>query len=66
MIMSDEYTVDQELELDLRIFGTCFWRLVDGEKVRIPHEQVLIEGDRMFTIQGKDGDEIYSSGLNLK
>lgn len=48
---SDKLTVRQELEIDLQLYGSCFWRIVDGEKVRVPHEHVLIEGDdRIFSI----------------
>jgi hypothetical protein len=33
-----------ELRLDLMLLGSCFWRVVDGVKVRIPPDEVMIEG----------------------
>lgn len=27
--------VEAELAMDLRVYGSCYWRVVDGEKVRV-------------------------------
>ena len=39
--MSDSTTdwVEEDLALDLRAYGTCYWKMVDGKKVRVhPHD----------------------------
>lgn len=31
---------DDDLAADLRIYGSCFWKEVDGKRVRVPMEKV--------------------------
>jgi hypothetical protein len=39
---------DAELADDLRIYGSCYWKMVDGERVRVPIEKVrYINGEAM-------------------
>lgn len=39
---------DNDLADDLRIYGSCFWKFVEGERVRVPIEQVrYIDGHAM-------------------
>jgi hypothetical protein len=33
--MSDSKEVEEDLALDLRVYGVCFWKVVDGQKVRV-------------------------------
>jgi hypothetical protein len=43
--MSDQ-EVEEDLALDLRVYGTCYWKMVDGHKVRIhPHDIRHIKGE---------------------
>jgi hypothetical protein len=32
--------VDEDLALDLRVYGTCYWKYVDGRKVRIHPQDI--------------------------
>ena len=39
---------DEDLADDLRIYGSCFWKMVDGKRVRVPMEKVqYINGEAM-------------------
>lgn len=38
--MNDQ-DVERELMLDRRIYGSCYWKVVDGKKVRVPPEAVF-------------------------
>jgi len=43
--MSDQ-EVDEDLAIDLRVYGTCYWKIVDGHKVRIhPRDIRYIKGE---------------------
>ena len=37
-------SVEEDLEFDLITMGCCFWKIVDGEKVRIDPRDVLGRG----------------------
>lgn len=39
----DERGVEEHLANDLRLYGNCFWRVVDGRKVRVPPWEVYID-----------------------
>ncbi len=41
----EELAIEADLDLDLRLFGSCFWRVVDGKKVRVPPDGVRIRDD---------------------
>ena len=41
-MMSEQADVDEDLALDLVAYGNCFWKVVDGHKVRIPLDQIKI------------------------
>jgi hypothetical protein len=44
-VMSDE-EVQEDLALDLRVYGSCYWKIVDGRKVRIhPYDIRYIKGE---------------------
>jgi len=32
--------VDEDLALDLRAYGSCYWKIVDGRKVRIHPQDI--------------------------
>jgi hypothetical protein len=38
-----ESDVERELLLDRVFYGSCFWRVVDGKKVRVPPEEVTMD-----------------------
>jgi hypothetical protein len=39
---------DDDLADDLRIYGSCYWKMVDGKRVRVPIEKVrYINGEAM-------------------
>lgn len=43
--MSDE-EVNEDLALDLRAYGSCYWKYVDGKKVRVhPRDVRYIKGE---------------------
>ena len=43
--MSDA-EVEEDLALDLRAYGSCYWKIVDGRKVRIhPQDIRYIKGE---------------------
>lgn len=45
-----ELDVEQDLRLDLAVYGSCYWRVVDGTKVRIhPREIVMDSKGRIIT-----------------
>jgi hypothetical protein len=44
--------VEAELAEDLRIFGNCFWKVVNGQKVRVHPRDVQINADG--TLVGAD------------
>lgn len=33
--LTEEEMTAEELALDLRVYGTCYWKMIDGKKVRI-------------------------------
>ena len=48
-----------ELKSDLTAFGNCFWREIDGRKIRVEPASVQIvvnrdSGERRFVAQGED------------
>ena len=44
MSLSDE--VEEDLALDLRAYGSCYWKIVDGRKIRIhPRDIRYIKGE---------------------
>jgi hypothetical protein len=45
--------IEAELAEDLRIFGNCFWKIVNGQKVRVHPRDVQINADG--TLVGVDG-----------
>ena len=48
--MENETDVEGELLLDRILFGSCYWRVVDGKKVRIhPMEIVMDSEGRIIT-----------------
>lgn len=38
-------TVEEELWVDRVVYGACYWREVEGRKVRIPPQEILIGDD---------------------
>ena len=54
----DDEEVESELALDRRIYGNCFWRVVNGRKVRIhPREVVMDSKGRIIAPSGEIGRE---------
>lgn len=44
--MSHSDEVEEDLALDLRAYGSCYWKIVDGRKVRIhPRDIRYIKGE---------------------
>lgn len=41
--METDLKVEYELALDRRVYGNCFWRVVDGKKVRIHPREVVMD-----------------------
>ena len=41
----NEAEVDKELEWDLNIYGSCYWKVIDGKKVRIAPADVRFDRD---------------------
>jgi hypothetical protein len=42
----EETEVAEDLALDLRVYGSCYWKFVDGKKVRIhPQDIRYIKGE---------------------
>jgi hypothetical protein len=44
---------DAELADDLRIYGSCFWKIVDGKRVRVPMEKVRYINGQAMEIGGE-------------
>lgn len=45
MTESTEDDIEQELRLDRRVYGSCYWKVIDGKKVRIhPRDIRYIKG----------------------
>lgn len=38
--------IEEDLELDMHVYGCCFYKFVDGKKVRVhPHDVRWIKGE---------------------
>lgn len=48
----EQCDVEEELALDRMYFGACYWRVVDGKKVRVSPWEVRIRDDG--TLLGAD------------
>lgn len=35
--------VDEELATDFHFYGACYWKIVDGQKVRVPPRDVWFD-----------------------
>lgn len=46
---------DDEIELaqDLRLYGSCYWKYVDGKKVRVPIENVRYINNEAMEVGGE-------------
>lgn len=40
--------VEEDLALDMRVYGCCFWKIVDGQKVRVHPRDVRRGRDRVW------------------
>lgn len=44
--ITPEAEVQEELALDLHVYGCCYWKIIDGRKVRVhPHDVRYIKGE---------------------
>jgi hypothetical protein len=49
-MMERETDVEADLRLDRAVYGSCYWRVVNGKKVRIhPREIVMDSKGRIIT-----------------
>ena len=44
---------DEDLADDLRIYGSCYWKMVDGKRVRVPMEKVRYLSGVAMEIDGE-------------
>lgn len=50
--MARRTEVEQDLSFDLRVTGSCYWKIVEGLQVRVrPQEVVIVNGNA----RDKDG-----------
>lgn len=47
--MSDE----EDLAFDLRNYGACYWKYIDGKKVRVPIENVRYINNEAMEVGGE-------------
>jgi hypothetical protein len=53
---------DNDLADDLRIYGSCYWKMIDGKRVRVPIEKVRYIKVRYIDSHAIEvGGEIVSS-----
>lgn len=45
--------VEEDLRLDRQVYGNCFWKVVDGHKVRIhPRNVTVMRDGSLYSIEG--------------